>query len=157
MTLMDAQEYDESRDRRRTTIIVLSIVAALVLAWLGYHLRNYPQRRVAGKFFSALQQQNFEAAFAIWNQDPAWKQHPERYEKYSYGEFYEDWGPPGQWGTIKSYTVDCSYSSGSGVIVQATVNQRTEHTYVWLDKSDNSVHFSPSEIDCGNWFGWLTE
>ena len=66
-----------------------------------------------------------------WNQDPNWKQHPEKYSKYSYAEFDQDWGPSGEWGIIKSYSIDCSYSSGSGVIVQAAVNGRTKRAYVW--------------------------
>jgi hypothetical protein len=53
--------------------------------------------------------------------------------------------------------VDCSYSSGSGVIVQVTINHRTEHAYVWVEKSDKTLHFSPNEIDCGNWWGWVSE
>ena len=40
---------------------------------------------------------------------------------------------------------------GNGVIVQVTVNDRTEHAYVWVEKSDRTLSFSPNEIDCGNW------
>ena len=157
MTLMDAQQYDESRARRRTKMIIVSILATLVLAWVGYHVRNHPQRHAVAKFLTALQHQDMEGAFAIWNHDPQWKEHPERYPKYGFGDFTRDWGTSGEWGIIKSSSVDCSYSSGSGVIVQATVNGRHEHAYVWVDKSDNSLHFSPTEIDCGNWWGWVTE
>ena len=157
MTLLDAQQYDDSRDRRRTKIIIIAIVAGLLLAWMGYHLRNYSERHAADEFFAALQKQNLEAAFAAWNQDPNWKQHPEKYSKYSYAEFDQDWGPSGEWGIIKSYSIDCSYSSGSGVIVQAAVNGRTKRAYVWVDKSDKTLHFSPDEIECGNWWGWMTE
>jgi len=157
MTLMDAQQYDEARARRRTKMIIVSILAALVLAWVGYHVRNHPQRHAVAKFLTALQHQDMEGAFAIWNHDPQWKEHPERYPKYGFGDFTRDWGPSGEWGIIKSSSVDCSYSRGSGVIVQATVNGRIEHAYVWVDKSDNSLHFSPTEIDCGNWWGWVTE
>lgn len=157
MTLMDAQQYDEARARRRRKLIIAALVTGLLLAWVAYHFRNYPERHAVAKCFAALQQQNLENAFAIWNQDPQWKQHADRYSKYGFGDFSRDWGPTGEWGIIKSYAVDCSYSSGSGVIVQATVNGRTEHAYVWVDKSDNSLHFSPTEIECGNWWGWLTE
>jgi hypothetical protein len=34
---------------------------------------------------------------------------------------------------------------------------RTEHANIWVDKSDKTLHFSPDEIDCGNWWGWLSE
>jgi hypothetical protein len=157
MTLMDAKQYDESRDVRRRNLIFTAILAVLVLAWVVYHFRDYSERRTVEKAFAALQQQKLEDAFAIWYQDPQWKQHPEKYSKYGFGDFSADWGPSGEWGVIKSYSVDCSYSSGSGVIVQVTINHRTEHANVWVEKSDKTLHFSPSEIDCGNWWGWVSE
>jgi hypothetical protein len=157
MTLMDAQQYDEARDRRKRNYIIIGVIGALILAWVVFHMRNYPERHTADKFFAALQRQDIEGAYAIWQKDPDWKQHPGKYPQYPFGDFTRDWGPSGDWGIIKSHRVDCSYSSGSGVIVQATVNDRAEHTYVWVDKGDKTLHFSPNEIDCGNWFGWLTE
>jgi hypothetical protein len=157
MTLMDAQQFDEARARRRRNYIIIAIVAVLILAWVAYHLRDYPERHVAKKFFAALAHQDIEGAYAIWNQDPNWKQHPARYSNYPLGDFSQDWGPASEWGAIRSYSVDCSYATGSGVIVEATVNHRAEHTYVWVDKSDKTLHFSPNQIECGNWFGWLTE
>ena len=157
MTLMDAKEYDDSRDRRRKNLIITAVLAGLVLAWVVYHFRDYSERHTVEKVFAALQQQKFEDAFAIWYQDPQWKQHPEKYSKYGFGDFSTDWGPSGEWGVIKSYSLDCSYSSGSGVIVQVTINRRTQHAYVWVEKSDKTLHFSPSEIDCGNWWGWVSE
>jgi hypothetical protein len=157
MTLMDAQQFDEARGRRRRNVIIALVILVLILAWVGYHLRNYPQRHEASKFLAALQQGDVERAYGIWFQDPDWKQHPTKYPNYGYADFSQDWGPASEWGPIKSYSVDCSYSSSSGVIVQATLNERAEHAYIWIDKSDKTLHFSPNEINCGNWFGWLTE
>ena len=157
MTLMDAQQYDEARARRRRNIIIAGVFVVLILAWVVYHFRNYPERRAADKFFSALQSQNIEGAYALWLKDPDWKQHPQKYTQYSYADFSRDWGPAGDWGIIRSHEINCSYSSGSGVIVQATVNKRTEHAYVWVDKGDKTLHFSPNDIECGNWWGWVAE
>lgn len=157
MTLMDAQQYDEARARRRTKQIIAGVIIVLILAWVGYHFRNYPERKAASEFFSALQRGDIEGAYALWLKDPNWKQHPQKYSQYTFGDFSQDWGPSGEWGIIKSHQIDCSLSSGSGVIVQATINQRAEHAYVWVDKSDKTMHFSPNDISCGNWWGWLTE
>lgn len=154
---MDAQQYDEARDRRRRNLIIIGVIVALILAWVAFHLRDYPERHAADKFFAALQHGDVEGAYALWNRDPNWKQHPQKYSNYTFGDFGQDWGPAGQWGIIKSYKVDCSYSSGSGVIVEVTPNKRAEHASVWVDKADKTLHFSPNEIDCGNWWGWLTE
>src|SRR5690242_19985393 len=118
MTLLDAQPYDDERAKRRRGKLISAIILGLFLVWLGYHLRNYPERHRVDKFFSALQRNNVEAAYATWNNDANWKQHPDKTGKYSYAQFDADWGPSGEWGIIKSYAIDCSYSSGSGVIVQ---------------------------------------
>jgi len=159
MTLMDAEQFDVARARRRRVFIVSGIILALLAAWAIFHYRNYSQRAAADKFFAALQGQNYEAAYAVWFHDPAWKQHPQKYSEYSYNDFYRDWGPGGEWGLVKSFDIDCSLSpgSGSGVIVQVTVNGRAEHAYVWVQKSDATLSFSPTEIQCGNWWAWLTE
>jgi hypothetical protein len=146
MTLMDAEQPDLKRERRRTILIISGIVLILFLAWLGYHERNYGQRHAADKFFAAIQNKQYEQAYAIWKNP-----------QYAYNDFYTDWGPGGEWGLVKDYSVDCSLNTGSGVIVQVTVNGRSEHPYLWVKKEDNSLSFSPSEIQCGNWFAWLLE
>jgi hypothetical protein len=53
---------------------------------------------------------------------PRLKQHPEKYANYSFGDFYRDWGPSGDWGINKSHRINCSYASDSGVLIQVTVN-----------------------------------
>ena len=159
MTLMDAEQYDSARERRRRTGIAVAVILLMLVAWVAYHYRNYPERNVTSKFFAALQSQNYEAAYAVWFRDLDWKQHTGRYSAYTFNDFYRDWGPGGEWGLVKSYSVDCSLSpgSGSGVIVQVTVNSRAEHAYVWVEKSNRTLSFSPSEIECGNWWTWVTE
>lgn len=159
MTLMDAERYDPARDRRRRIWICAVVVFLIIAAWVVYHNRDYPERSAASKFFAALQSQNYEAAYAVWFRDPDWKQHPSQYSKYGFSDFYRDWGPGGEWGLVKSYSVDCSLSpsGGSGVIVQVTVNSRAEHAYVWVEKSNKTLSFSPNDIECGNWWTWVTE
>ena len=159
MTLLDAQQFDEARARRRRKSIVYAIIVVLILAWVGYHLRHYPERSEVDKFFAALQKQDYENAYGIWFHDPDWKQHQPKYSSYPYNDFYRDWGPGGEWGLIKSHSVDCSLSpsGGSGVIVQVTVNHRAEHAYVWVQKSDRTLSFSPTEIECGNGLSWVIE
>ena len=159
MTLLDAKPYDAARGSRLRTLIAVVIVAVLLGAWLAYHFRDYPERAAASKFFTALQKQDYESAYAAWFHDPDWKPHQERYANYPFNDFYRDWGPGGEWGLIKSHGVDCSLSpgGGSGVIVQVTINGRAQHAYVWVQKSDKTLSFSPSEIECGNWWTWVTE
>lgn len=159
MTLMDAQQVDEARDRRRRMWIIVAVLLGLIAVWLAYHYRNYPQRHAVDQFFAAVQKQDYEAAYGVWFHDPNWKQHTGQYAKYPFNDFYRDWGTGGEWGLVKTYSVDCSLSpgGGSGVIVQVTVNKRAEHAYLWVEKSDRTMSFSPNEIQCGNWLAFLTE
>jgi hypothetical protein len=157
MTLLDAQKYDPTPSRRRRNRIIAAIVVVVLLAFAAYHLRDYRERRHVARFFDALQHKNFEAAYGIWFHDPDWQKHPDKFKDYTYSDFYRDWGLGGEWGIINNYSIDCSLSQGNGVIVEATVNHRLEHATVWVDKNDHTLSFSPSEIQCGNWWGWLTE
>lgn len=154
---MDARQYDPARDRRRRNWIIGSVVALLILAWVVYHYRDYSERHAVDKFFAAVLKQDYDSAYAIWFNDTNWKQHPTKYAQYPFNEFYRDWGPGGEWGLVKNYSVDCSVSTGSGVIVEITVNSRSERAYVWVEKAGKVFSFSPNEVQCGNWFGWLTE
>ncbi len=146
MTLLDAKEYDPQKERKRRARIISAIVVLLVLGFLGWWFRYWPEERVAEHFFDALQRQDYEAAYGVWMHDPQWKQHPERYPKYPYNEFYRDWGPGGEWGLIKShkiYAVGSPPGGGSGVVVDVTVNDRANRARVWVEKSDKTMSFSP--------------
>jgi hypothetical protein len=146
MTLLDAKDYDPTKERRKKKRIILAILIVLVVAAIVWWFRYYPEERVADHFFAALQRQDFASAYGIWMHDPQWKQHPERYPKYPFNEFYRDWGPGGEWGVIKShkiYAVGSPPGGGSGVIVDVTVNDRPEPARVWVEKSDKTMSFSP--------------
>jgi hypothetical protein len=145
MTLMDAKEYDEAGARRRKIRILAIVGTLLVLGFLAYQLRFWPQERLVDKFFAALQAQDYSAAYGIYRADPAWKQHSQQHVDYPYNEFYRDWGPGGEWGLIKSYKIYASGEcpkGGSGVIVEVVVNNRAEHEQLYVQKSDKT--FSPS-------------
>jgi hypothetical protein len=147
MTLLDAKEYDPARERRRRFLFISIIVAVLVILGLAWAYRYWPEEHVVDRFFDALQQQKYEAAYGMWNHDPNWKQHPDKYKDYPFNDFYRDWGPGGEWGIVKSHKI---YGSGtpsgggsSGVIVEVVVNGRSEHARIWVQKSDKTLSFSP--------------
>jgi hypothetical protein len=157
MTLFEAESYDPVKARKRRNIIIAIIVVALVLIILGWNLRFYPEEHQVSKFFAALQDQQYEKAYGVWNNDPEWKQHLQKYSQYPFQDFMRDWGPGGQWGIIKSYHLDgatvpkggtgTKFDVGSsGVVVVVTVNERVaDKASIWVEKSDKTLGFSPYE------------
>ena len=144
-TLFEAPQYDPEKERRRKKAIWIAIVIVALLAVLLYRYRNWPEERVVDHFFAALQQKDYEKAYGIWMHDPEWKQHPKQHALYAYDDFYRDWGPGGDWGTVKSYKLLGSASLGStGVVVVVDVNERADKARVWVDKKDKSMSFSPA-------------
>jgi hypothetical protein len=145
-TIFQAPEYDPRRERRRKQLVAVAVLVVLLLAALAYLYRNWPEERVVDRFFTTLERQDFERAYAIWFNDPGWKQHPERYAKYPFREFYIDWGPGGEWGVIKSHEIEGSASpkgGASGVVVLVRINDRAEPARIWVEKSDKTLTFSP--------------
>ena len=148
MTLFQAPEYDPKRDKRRKQIIVIAIVVALLLTYVGWTFRHWREERVVDRFFQAIEHKDYETAYAIWMADPNWKQHPEKFKNYPFGAFELDWGPTGEYGTItrhriaKTFTPKCG---GSGVIVVAFLNDRREPVALWVESKDHSMTFSPQE------------
>jgi hypothetical protein len=144
-TLFEAPQYDPEKERKRKKATWSAIVIVLLLLAVAYHYRNWPQERIAGRFFDALQKKDYERAYGIWMADPDWKQHQAKYSRYPYDEFYRDWGPGGDWGIVRSYKVLGSERtrSGSGVVVVVDVNDRADKARIFVDLHDKTLTFSP--------------
>jgi hypothetical protein len=144
-TLFEAPQYDPRRDRRKKVLVALAALVVVILGLLAFLYRNWPEERVAKNFFSALESHDYEKAYGLWMADPNWKQHPEKYAKYPFKEFYLDWGPGGEWGEIKQFEIvgSANPKNGSGVVVVVKVNGRAEDARLWVEKSDKSLTFSP--------------
>jgi hypothetical protein len=149
MTLLDAKEFDAEKESRKRKRLVLIITVIVIILCLGWWFRYWPEEHKVGKFFDALQKQDFKTAYGIWMHDPNWAQHPGEHAKYPFNDFYRDWGPGGEWGPIKTVKVNgaskCPGPS-SGVLVDVIVNDRTEHAQVWVEKSDRTLSYPPCEL-----------
>jgi len=145
MSLLDAPEYDPSRERRKKLLVLAAVVLVATLAAAAYRFRNWPEERVVDRFFAALQAKDYETAYGVWLADPDWKQHPGGNANYLYADFYRDWGPGGEWGLIKSYRIEGSENPprSTGIIVEVTVNDRAEKARVWVEKKDKTLTFPP--------------
>jgi hypothetical protein len=149
MTLLDAQEYDPEKSRKRRKQIISAIAILVIVVSVIWWNRYLPEKLIVGRFFDAVQKQDYNTAYGIWMHDPQWKQHPNEHPKYLFNEFYRDWGPGGEWGLIKNYKVYGASScpgGGSGVVVDVIVNDRTEHAQVWVEKSDHTLSYPPCEL-----------
>lgn len=144
---MDAKPYDESRDKRRRKIVIIIIIVLIVIGVGFWELRFWPEERVVNNFFSAIEHKDYERAYAVWMADPGWKQHPQKYDRYPFKQFYQDWGPPSEYGTITSHKVvdagNPQTGAGSGVVVTVRVNGRPVTVSVWVEKGDKSMSFPP--------------
>jgi hypothetical protein len=149
MTLLDATPYDPGPARRRRIRILTAVIVVFVLAAIVWMNRYLPEKRVVEKFFAALMNKDYETAYGVYYADPKWKEHPDKYSKYPLNQFIQDWGPGGQWGTIRNYKVNdastCS-SGASGVVVDVIVNERAEHAQLWVEKSDKTLSPPPCEL-----------
>lgn len=152
MTIFQAEEYDFQKARRRKIIIAVVVVAVLVLGGIAWTLRNWPEEHVVERFLTALQHQDYKAAYGIWVADKNWEQHQKEHSQYPYADFYRDWGPQGDWGVIQSFQIkgsavpSNSYNSGNGVVVAVTINGRKETTGLWVTKKDHTMSFSPFDV-----------
>ena len=144
-TLFQAPPYDPIRERRRKRVAAIIVVAAVLAVVMFFRFRDWPYVHVVHGFFQELKNQNYEQAYGIWMHDPDWKQHPDRYKNYPFGDFQRDWGPSGEWGLIKEFQIDGSVrpKNGSGVVVQVTVNHRADKARIWVEKNDKTLTFSP--------------
>jgi hypothetical protein len=155
MTLLDAQEYDPEKGRKRTKRIVSAIAVVLFVSGFLWWNRYWPQEHSVEHFFAAVQKQDYKTAYALWQHDPDWEKHADHkaIHDYPFNEFYRDWGPGGEWGLVKTYKVygaskcpSVAGISGSGVVVDVVVNDRVQHAQVWVENSDHTLGYPPCEL-----------
>ena len=150
MTLLNAPAYDPRRARRKKELLAAGLLLLVLAGLLTYRFWNWREERAVDRFFTQLEQKDYEGAYTTWLADPAWRQHPQKYERYLYADFYRDWGPGGQWGLIRSHQIETAVrppQGGTGVIVVVTVNGRAEKAFLWVEKGDLSLSFSPYEVE----------
>ena len=142
--LMDAPDYDPAIARRKKIRIAQILGAILLVVAVVWWFRYWPQEHKVDQFLTAVEQQQYEAAYGIWLADADWKQHPEKYARYKFEDFFHDWGPAGELGLIREHKIDTAErpkGNTTGVVVIATVNQRKVHAHIFVDDKDHSLSF----------------
>jgi hypothetical protein len=122
------------------------VIAIATTVWFN---RYWPEEHRVSRFFTQLQTKNYEGAYAIWMNDPDWKQHPDQYKRYNFNAFYLDWGPGGEWGTVNSYKIVAAQKprpGANGVVIGVRVNGRKQLCSVRVEFKDKTLGFSPDEM-----------
>ena len=99
MTLLNAPEFDERKENRRRNIwvgsgIFVAVMVVLTVAGFllghGWLFTNLPAEHRVNVFLTAVQAGEYPEAFGIFNNDPSWQQHPQKYADYPLQRFTED-------------------------------------------------------------------
>ena len=149
MTLFQAKEYDPRVEKRRRMYVVAGLVLLALAAFLVWHFWDWPEEHTVDRFLTAIEHKNYEQAYAIWNADPAWKQHPQKYSGYNFGTFELDWGPTGEYGEIRGHHIRSALTpkNASGVVVVSMINDRKEPLALWVQKKDQTITFLPPTLN----------
>jgi hypothetical protein len=159
---MDAPKFDEVNSRRRAQWFY-GIMAGLAVFLLGMWLFTgrpidfpwnwwtyWAGERDANQFLQAVEANDLPRAYAIWENDFDWRQHPDRYQKYPFERFSEDWGQDSSnndYGTIKSHIIVARKMTGSQLIVASMINGRkSKPLFLAYDRKDHTLGFSPFEL-----------
>lgn len=147
MTLLDAPLYDVARAHRRRNIWIVAVVVTVVLAFLTFWFWNWPAEHRINRFLDAVEARDMVKAYAIWNNDPDWQQHPQQYSKYNFGTFQVDWGESSDWGKITSHRIVMAKRTGSGTVIGVEINGRKTPTFLWVESKTKQIGFSPVELE----------
>jgi len=157
---MDAPAYDPTHDR----MVKASLIAAGVLIVLafalgmggyvaghGWFFTNLPTEHKVNRFFLALEAQDYEKAYGIYENDAEWKSHPDKFG-YPLKRFIEDWTTESPVkAPITQHHVDISKTDGhgtfgTGVIVAVRVNG-DHKVFMYVNKADGTMTWpAPHEL-----------
>jgi hypothetical protein len=155
MTLLNAPQFDRRRETRNRNLLISAgvlVVLAAVIGVGGYILGHgwffslLPVEHRINVFLTTLEAKDYPKAYGIWMNDPDWQQHPQKYD-YTLQRFTEDWTTASDWGPITSHHVDISKKDGSGVVVAVTVNNSQKKLFLWYERSNGTLTYSPHELE----------
>jgi hypothetical protein len=159
MTLLDAPAYDRVRAKKRRRLLIGALIITGVAGIVVFLCWNLPAEHRVNQFFAAVEARDFPKAFGIWNNDPDWQEHTQRYADagYPYGRFVIDWGKASDYGVITSHKVRHSTSSyGNNTLLAVEINGRkTALVALALGKRTHIFTFPPFDLrPMKDGFGW---
>ena len=76
MTLLDAPKYNARKALIRRNIIIGILIAIPFVAFFTWYWWNWPEEHRVNQFFHSIEAKDYSHAYALWNSDPDWQQHP---------------------------------------------------------------------------------
>ena len=126
------KQVDHQARRKRLKWIGIIVLTLAVAGGLYYQFKNYREERTAAQFFEALQRQDYQEAYRLWQPRPT----------YKFNDFSDDWGPEGLLGRVEQFDITSSSTSGTGVVVRVQVNDRL-NVAVRVERRNQSLSFPP--------------
>src|SRR5271157_5554027 len=161
MTLLDAPKFDEARDRRRQLMIYSGaglVFVLLVRCWLvSGHPADWPWnwyshmagRSAANHFLAAVEQNDLPKAYGIWNHDPDWQKHPEKFAAYPFSRFQQDWSstsPDNEYGVIQTHQLVAARMYQNVLLMGVLINGRkTKVLFLTYFPKDHTLNFAPPD------------
>ena len=155
MTLLNAPEFNPGKENRKRNMLIggaatIALVALLSLAGFvsghGWLFMNLPAEHRVKVFLETVQGGDYAKGYGIWQNDPSWQQHPEKYKDYPLSRFTEDWTTASDWhGPVKTFHVDVSKRDESGTVVAATING-SKRLFLKYEKKDGTLGYFPLEL-----------
>jgi hypothetical protein len=159
MTLMDAPKFDEKAAKRNRQIGIGALIAFVVVIIVYVVLWNtvfhtfefwaWPAEHRLTTFMKTVEAGDFSQAYAMWNHDPDWQQHKEKYSAYDFDQFTKDWGPMSDYGKIRSHQILMAKSYGNGVVIGVNINGGKTPLFLRVDSKTKEIGFSPVELYVG--------
>jgi hypothetical protein len=162
MTLLDAPQFDEARERRKTRLTYSGVGLFFVLLigwWLvagrpvdwPWRWTNHMLGRMAvNSFLTDVEKNDLSAAYGVWIHDKKWQQHPNAHSAYTFDRFQDDWGPGAQqndYGAIHSHRIAASHMHGNVLMIGIFVNDRKSKAInLDYDPHDGTLTFSPDNV-----------
>lgn len=149
MTLLDAPSYNARRAKLMRNVGIAVAVLIVVLAVCVWWFWDWPEEHRVNRFLGAIEAKDFTTAFADWNNDPQWQQHPDKYKTYDFNRFQQDWGPASDYGVIRSHQIMMAKTVGNGVVLGLTLNGGKTPIFLRVDHATKQIGFSPFELYTG--------
>ena len=126
---------DARRERRRRRIILWGLVAVIVGTSAFFYFRNWSEERALDHFISLLKQQQYQAAYQLW-------QTPNTAKFYPPEKFAEDWGASGEYKNAAALHVRTVDSCNTGVVFDMAYPGADDFG-LWVERQSKVISFAP--------------